>query len=88
MSVLAHGKSAGHDRARIRALLGAAWHADYDDPSPPLSARLTPVRSHLPAAIDQAPVSRVDLATSTRSTLTPFGTLSDLYGISATPEIT
>ena len=38
-----------------------AWHAAYDDPSSPLSARLRQVRSHLSDAIDQAPAGRVSL---------------------------
>jgi hypothetical protein len=38
-----------------------AWHADYDDPSSPLSARLRLVWSHLSDAIDQAPAGRVSL---------------------------
>ena len=38
-----------------------AWHAAYDDPSSPLSARLRRVRSHLSDAIDQAPAGRVSL---------------------------
>lgn len=38
-----------------------AWHAAYDDPSSPLSARLRCVRSHLSDAIDQAPAGRVSL---------------------------
>lgn len=37
------------------------WHAAYDDPSSPLSARLRQVRSHLSDAIDQAPAGRVSL---------------------------
>lgn len=39
----------------------AAWHAAYDDPSSPLSARLRRVRSHLSDALDQAPAGRVSL---------------------------
>jgi Putative methyltransferase len=38
-----------------------AWHAAYDDPSSPLSARLGCVRSHLSDAIDRAPAGRVSL---------------------------
>jgi hypothetical protein len=38
-----------------------AWHAAYDDPSSPLSARLRRVRSHLSDAIDQAAAGRVSL---------------------------
>lgn len=38
-----------------------AWHAGYDDPSSPLSARLRRVRSHLSDAIDRAPAGRVSL---------------------------
>jgi hypothetical protein len=38
-----------------------AWHAAYDDPSSPLSARLRRVRSHLSDAIDQAPAGRIRL---------------------------
>jgi hypothetical protein len=38
-----------------------AWHAAYDDPSSPLTARLRCVRSHLCDAIDQAPAGRVSL---------------------------
>ena len=38
-----------------------AWHAAYDDPSSPLSARLRCVQSHLSDAIDQAPAGRVNL---------------------------
>jgi hypothetical protein len=38
-----------------------AWHAAYDDPSSPLSARLRRVRSHLSDAIDRAPAGRVSL---------------------------
>jgi len=38
-----------------------AWHSAYDDPSSPLSERLRRVRSHLSAAIDQAPTGRVSL---------------------------
>ncbi len=38
-----------------------AWHAAYDDPSSPLSARLKRVRSHLSDAIDSAPAGRVSL---------------------------
>jgi hypothetical protein len=38
-----------------------AWHAAYDDPSSPLSARLRRVRSHLSDAIDRAPVGQVSL---------------------------
>jgi hypothetical protein len=38
-----------------------AWHAAYDDPSSPLSARLGRVRSHLSDAIDQAPAGAVSL---------------------------
>jgi hypothetical protein len=38
-----------------------AWHAAYDDPSSPLSARLRCVRSHLRDAIDQAAPGRVSL---------------------------
>ncbi len=38
-----------------------AWHAAYDDPSSPLSARLKRVRSHLSAAIDHAPAGQVSL---------------------------
>jgi hypothetical protein len=38
-----------------------AWHAAYDDPSSPLSARLRRVRSHLSDAIDQAPAGPVNL---------------------------
>lgn len=36
-----------------------AWHAAYEDPSSPLSARLRCVRSHLSEAIDRAPAGRV-----------------------------
>jgi hypothetical protein len=46
----------GHD-ARVRDWV--AWHAAYDDPSSPLSARLRSVRSHLSDAIDRAPAGRV-----------------------------
>lgn len=35
----------------------AAWHAAYDDPSSPLSARLRAVRSRLSDAVDQAPMA-------------------------------
>jgi len=38
-----------------------AWHAAYDDPSSPLTARLGCVRSHLSDAIDRAPAGRVSL---------------------------
>jgi hypothetical protein len=38
-----------------------AWHAAYDDPSSPLSARLRCVRSHLSDAIDRAPAGRISL---------------------------
>ena len=38
-----------------------AWHAAYDDPSSPLSARLRCVRSHLSDAIDRAPAGPVSL---------------------------
>jgi len=38
-----------------------AWHAAYDDPSSPLSARLRCVRSHLSEAIDRAPSGQVSL---------------------------
>jgi hypothetical protein len=38
-----------------------AWHAAYEDPSSPLSARLRLVRSYLSDAIDQAPAGRVSL---------------------------
>jgi hypothetical protein len=38
-----------------------AWHAAYDDPSSPLSARLKRVRSHLSDAVDHAPAGRVSL---------------------------
>jgi hypothetical protein len=38
-----------------------AWHALYDDPSSPLSARLRSVRSHLSGAIDRAPAGRISL---------------------------
>jgi hypothetical protein len=38
-----------------------AWHATYDDPSSPLSARLKRVRSHLADAVDRAPAGRVSL---------------------------
>jgi hypothetical protein len=38
-----------------------AWHAAYDDPASPLSARLRRVRSHLSDGIDQAPTGRVSL---------------------------
>jgi hypothetical protein len=39
----------------------AAWHSAYDDPSSPLSERLRRVRSHLSAALDQAPAGRISL---------------------------
>jgi hypothetical protein len=39
----------------------AAWHADYDDPSSFLSARLRAVRSRLAQAIDAAPAGSVNL---------------------------
>jgi len=48
----------GHN-ARVKDWV--AWHAAYDDPSSPLSARLRRVRSHLSDAIDQAPAGRVSL---------------------------
>jgi hypothetical protein len=48
----------GHD-GRVKDWV--AWHAAYDDPSSPLSARLRCVRSHLWDAIDQAPPGRVSL---------------------------
>ena len=48
----------GHD-GRVKDWV--AWHAAYDDPSSPLSARLRCVRSHLRDAIDQAPPGRVSL---------------------------
>jgi hypothetical protein len=35
------------------------WHAAYDDPTSPLSARLQRVQSHLSQAIDRAPAGRV-----------------------------
>ena len=38
-----------------------AWHAAYDDPSSPLSARLRRVRSHVSDAIDRAPAGQVSL---------------------------
>jgi len=38
-----------------------AWHAGYDDPSSPLSARLRQVRAHLSGAIDDAPAGPVQL---------------------------
>jgi hypothetical protein len=38
-----------------------AWHAAYDDPSSPLSARLRQVRLHLFDAIDRAPAGPVSL---------------------------
>jgi hypothetical protein len=38
-----------------------AWHAAYDDPSSPLSARLRCVQSRLSDAIDQTPPGRVSL---------------------------
>jgi hypothetical protein len=38
-----------------------AWHAAYDDPSSPLSARLRRVRSHLSDALDRAPAGLVSL---------------------------
>lgn len=38
-----------------------AWHAAYEDPSSPLSARLRLVRSRLSEAIDQAPAGPVSL---------------------------
>ena len=38
-----------------------AWHAAYDDPASPLSARLERIRSHLSDAIDRAPAGRVSL---------------------------
>jgi len=38
-----------------------AWHAAYDDPSSPLSARLRCVRSHLSEAIDRVPSGQVSL---------------------------
>ncbi len=38
-----------------------AWHAGYDDPSSPLSARLRCVQSHLSDAIDRAPAGPVSL---------------------------
>jgi hypothetical protein len=38
-----------------------AWHAGYDDPSSPLTARLERVRAHLWRAIDQAPAGPVRL---------------------------
>jgi len=38
-----------------------AWHAAYDDPSSPFSARLRRERSHLSDAIDQAPAGRIRL---------------------------
>lgn len=39
----------------------AAWHAAYDDPSSPLSARLRCVQAHLCDAIDRAPAGRISL---------------------------
>jgi len=39
----------------------AAWHAAYDDPSSPLSARLRRVASHLSDALDRAPAGPVSL---------------------------
>jgi hypothetical protein len=48
----------GHD-GRVRDWV--AWHAAYDDPASPLSARLSCVRSHLSDAIDQAPPGPVRL---------------------------
>jgi hypothetical protein len=38
-----------------------AWHAAYDDPASPVSARLRRVRRHLSKAIDQAPAGPVRL---------------------------
>ena len=48
----------GHD-AWVRDWV--AWHAAYDDPSSPLSARLRCVQLHLSDAIDRAPAGRVSL---------------------------
>jgi hypothetical protein len=39
----------------------AAWHAAYDDPSSPLSARLRCVQAQLADAIDRTPPGRVSL---------------------------
>ena len=39
----------------------AAWHAAYEDPSSPLSARLRCVQGHLSEAIDRAPAERISL---------------------------
>jgi hypothetical protein len=38
-----------------------AWHASYDDPSSPVSARLERVRFHLAEAIDRAPAGPVQI---------------------------
>jgi hypothetical protein len=38
-----------------------AWHAGYDDPSSPLSARLERVRAHLSSALDSAPTGEIRL---------------------------
>jgi len=38
-----------------------AWHAAYDDPASPLSARLSCVRSHVSGAVDRAPPGPVRL---------------------------
>ena len=45
----------------VRVKNWVAWHAAYDDPSSPLSARLRRVRSHLSDAIDRAPAGRMSL---------------------------
>jgi hypothetical protein len=39
----------------------AAWHAAYEDPSSPLSARLRCVQAHLSDAINRAPAGRISL---------------------------
>jgi hypothetical protein len=39
----------------------ASWHAAYDNPSSPLSARLRCVQAHLAVAIDRAPPGRISL---------------------------
>ena len=55
---MAGSERLGHD-SRVRDWV--AWHAAYDDPASPLSARLRCVRSHLSDAIDQAPPGPVRL---------------------------
>jgi hypothetical protein len=47
------------DNVRMRDW--AAWHAAYEDPSSPLSARLRCVQAHLSDAIDRAPAGRIGL---------------------------